>query len=216
MKKILLRILLALGVFILIVVVNLVIFNLTATRITEGIPITKTGSGHTALLVIDIQEGTTGESSYIEGYKKQSERLIRNVNQIVEEALRKNWSVIYIQSEVVNPLINLINNTMARGSEGAKLDKRLSINSDLIVTKLKNDSFLKTNLDQILQKNRTEKLVMVGLDAEHCVYSAIQAALNRGYEVAVIPEGIIAGEEDVKKRMLGEYRKLGVEIIEAE
>jgi len=54
MKKILLRFLLALGVFILIVVVNLVIFNLTASRITEGTPITKTGSGHTALLVIVI------------------------------------------------------------------------------------------------------------------------------------------------------------------
>ncbi len=64
-----------------------------------------------------------------------------------------------------------------------------------------------------LQENFTEKLVIVGLDAEHCVYSAIRAALNRKYDVAVIPNGIIAGEEEVKIRMLREYRKLGVEIL---
>jgi nicotinamidase/pyrazinamidase len=213
MKKILLRTLLALGGFILIVVVNLVIFNLTASRITEGTPITKTGLGHTVLLVIDIQEGTTGTVSALQGLKAQSDVLIGNVNQIIEKAVEKKWSVIYIKTEVANPLINLINNTMARGSEGAKLDKRLALSSDLIVTKRKNDSFHKTNLDQILQENFTEKLVMVGLDAEHCVYSAIQAALNRGYEVAVIRDGIIAGEEKVKIRMLREYRKLGVEIL---
>jgi len=213
MKKILLRFLLAIGVFILAVVVNYFVVSLLASRITEGTPITKTGSGHTALLVIDIQEGFTGESSSIEGYNNQSEKLITKVNQLIVEAGKNNWSIIYIQSEVVNPLINLINNSMARGSEGAKLDKRLSISSDLIVTKRRSDSFYKTNLDQILQDNLTEKLVIVGLDAEHCVFSAIQAALNRGYEVSVIPDGIIAGEEDVKIRMLEEYRKLGVVIL---
>ena len=41
MKKILLRLLMALGVFILVVVANYFIFSLIATRITEGVPITK-------------------------------------------------------------------------------------------------------------------------------------------------------------------------------
>ena len=56
MKKILLRIFLALGVFILIVVANYFAFNIIASRITEGETISSKGSEKTALLVIDIQE----------------------------------------------------------------------------------------------------------------------------------------------------------------
>ena len=214
MKKILLRILMAIGIFILILVINLVLFNLTASRITEGVPITATGSGQSALLVLDLQEGSTGEASANDSYKKQSQDLIMQVNQLVKEAREKDWPVIYVRSEVVNPLINILNNTMARGSEGAKIDGRLIPGPDYIVTKRKNDSFRGTELDEILEENQVERLVIVGLDAEHCVFSAIQAALNRGYDVAAIPEGIIAVEEADKIRMIGEYRELGVEIIE--
>ena len=206
--------LMAIGAFILILVINLVIFNITASKITEGVPITASGSGQSALLVIDLQEGTTGGVSVSDSYKEQSQALITYVNQLVEEAREKNWPVIYVRSEVVNPLINLINNSMARGSEGAEIDRRLISGSDHIVTKRKNDSFDGTSLDQILVENKVEKLVVLGLDAEHCVFSVIQAALNRGYEVAVVPEGIIAVEEADKIRMIGEYRELGVEIIE--
>lgn len=206
--------LMAIGAFILILVINLVFFNLTASRITEGVPITASGSGQSALLVIDLQEGTTGEVSSSESYKSQSDKLIGQVNQLVEEAGEKNWPVIYVRSEVANPLINILNNSMARGSEGAEFDRRLIPGSDHIITKRKNDSFRGTALDEILEENQVERLVIVGLDAEHCVFSAIQAALNREYEVAVVPEGVIAVEEADKVRMISEYRELGVEIIE--
>lgn len=213
MKKILLRILLALGVFILIVVANYFAFSLMSSKITKGEAISSSGSEKTALLIIDIQEGITGDICTIDDYRKQSEELIGNVNRIVEEAQEKKWSVVYIFSEVANPLINLINNSMARGTEGAELDHRLLVVSDLIVAKRRSDSFNKTNLDQILTDRQIEKLVIVGLDAEKCVLSSIEAALNRGYKVTVIADGVIAGEEPVKIRMLDTYREMGVEVL---
>lgn len=213
MKKILLRILLTLGVFILIVVANYFIFSLMSSKITEGEAISSSGSEKTALLIIDIQEGITGDICTIDDYRKQSEELIGNVNRIVEEAQEKKWSVVYIFSEVANPLINLINNSMARGTEGAELDHRLLVVSDLIVAKRRSDSFNKTNLDQILTVRQIEKLVIVGLDAEKCVLSSIEAALNRGYKVTIIADGVIAGEETVKIRMLDTYREMGVEVL---
>lgn len=214
MKKILLRILIAIGVFILIVVLNFVFFNITATKITEGVPITHSGPGHTALLIVDIQEGTTGTVSALKGLKAQSDVLIRNVNRIINDAVESEWSVIYINTEVLNPLLNLINNTMSRGSGGANLDKRLSVKSDLIVTKRRSDPFNRTDLDQILTGLNTDRVVVTGLDAAHCVNSTILAALNRGYQVVVVSDGIISNEEADKIRMLGEFRDLGVEIIE--
>ncbi|MDX2430071.1 MAG: isochorismatase family cysteine hydrolase, partial [Bacteroides sp.] len=116
-------------------------------------------------------------------------------------------------SEVANPLINLINNSMARGTKGAELDHRLLVVSDLLVAKRRSDSFNKTNLDQILTDRQIEKLVIVGLDAEKCVLSSIEAALNRGYKVTVIADGVIAGEEPVKIHMLDTYREMGVEVL---
>lgn len=213
MKKILLRLLMALGVFILILVANYFAFNIIASKITEGEPISSKGSEKTALLVIDIQEGTTGDISYIEGYRKQSEELMENVNRIIAESQEKNWSVIYVLSEVANPLINLINNTMARGTEGVEPDRRLALVSDMFVVKRRNDSFNRTNLDQLLQDQQIGRLVLVGLDAEHCILSAIQAAQNRGYDVSVYADGVIAAEEETKTRMLDTYREMGVEIL---
>ncbi len=214
MKKILFRLLMIIGGFILIVFLNFLIFSFFATRITDGVPISSPGSGNTALLVIDIQEGTTGTVSVTDSFKEHSDVLIRNINRIVGEAHEKGWSVIYIKSEIANPLLNLLNNTLARGSEGAKLDKRLSVSSDLVVTKSRSDSFNQTNLDEILTTLNTDRLVMVGLDAAKCVKNTVLAALNREYRVAVIQEGIISREEADKIMAIKEFRDLGVEIIE--
>ncbi len=214
MKKIILWILLAIGVIILIVAGNLVIFNIIASRISEGEPITNPGSEQTALLIIDIQEGTTGTVSFTESYKEQSDKLIAHLNRIAKEGLEKGWIIIYVRSEVVNPLLNLINSTLARGSEGARLDKRLNILSEFVVTKRKNDSFINTPLDKILTDNKTGKVVITGLDAGHCVMSTVRAALNRNYRVAVIPEAIITKNKADMPAIIDQFRDLGVEIIE--
>jgi len=62
-KRIFLRILLLLGLVVTVLVVNLVIFNITASKVTEGVPIENRDPERVALLVIDIQEGTTGSTA---------------------------------------------------------------------------------------------------------------------------------------------------------
>ncbi len=44
------------------------------------------------------------------------------------------------------------------------------------MVKKKNDSFANTPLDSILEEQGVGRLVVAGLDAEHCVLTAIQAA----------------------------------------
>jgi nicotinamidase/pyrazinamidase len=213
MNKILLRLLLAIVLFIVVLVANLALFNLTAAKITVGVPIENTDPDQVALIVIDIQEGTTGEVSATESYIEQSEEFIRNVNRVIEDALGKGFTLIYIKSEVVNPLINILNNSMARGSVGAELDKRLMIKPGHILTKRKNDPFTNPDLDRILTENHVGTLMLVGLDAAHCVTSTVQAALNRGYEISVVEKAVIGVTEIEKNDALDEFSKLGVEII---
>jgi nicotinamidase-related amidase len=213
MVKFLLRLLLVIIGIIVILAVNLFIFSHNAQKITEGVPIENPDTGKVALLVIDIQEGTTGKVSATEGYVEQSDAFISRVNEVIEAADARGDAVIYIKSEVVNPLINIINNTLARGSEGAELDNRLLIKPGPVVTKRKNDPFRDTDLDQILTSEGIGKLVLVGLDAGQCVHSAFLAARNRGYRVSVISDAVLAENEELRKEALDTFREEGVELI---
>jgi nicotinamidase/pyrazinamidase len=213
MNKILLRLLLAIVFIIVLLVVNLALFNLTAAKVTEGVPIDNPDPEAVALVVIDILEGTTGDISVSESYKGQSEVFIRNVNRVIDDAHAKGYILIYITSEVVNPLINILNNTMARGSEGAKLDKRVLVKPGHMIAKRKNDPFTNPELDRILTESHVGKLVLVGLDAAFCVTSTVQAAKNRGYRISVIEEAVISETEAQKKNALEEFRKLGLAIV---
>ena len=202
----------ALGIFVGILIVNLVIFNITASKVSEGVPIENRDPERVALLVIDIQEGTTGSTSITDSYISQSESLIANVNKLVADALEKGWSIFWIRSEVTNPLINILNSTMARGSVGAELDGRLDTFTGQVVVKKKNDSFANTPLDSILEEQGVGRLVVAGLDAEHCVLTAIQAAANRGYQITVFEETVIAEDEVAMAEMLEAYKEFGVEL----
>jgi nicotinamidase-related amidase len=113
---------------------------------------------------------------------------------------------------VVNPLLNLLNSTLARRSGGSALDKRLTIDSGIVVTKRKNDAFNKTELDRVLRKNRVGRMVLVGLDAEHCILSTIRGAQNRNYRVSVIQEAVIAKTDAGKAGALNRFRSMGVEV----
>lgn len=216
MVKFLLRLLMAIGLIILVLVVNFFLFSFSAQKISEGTPIENADPDHIALLVIDIQEGTTGTVSFTDGYIEQSEAFIARVNHVIEDAYRKGHMLIYVKSEVVNPLINVINNTLARGSEGADFDKRLLIKPGHVITKRKNDPFINTELDQILTEEGIGKLVLVGLDAGECVNSAFLAARNRGYALTVVENAVIAEDETSTTEALENFRAQGVELITVE
>ena len=212
-KKIFFRILLALGLVIVILAGNLAVFNIIASRISEGTPIADPPPPNTALLVIDIQEGTTGSVSALNALKEQSEKLIERVNSLAEEMHARDQLIIYVRTEVVNPLLNILNNTMARGTEGAELDPRLVILPGEVVVKRRSDSFIGTGLDQILAEHHIGKLVLVGLDAAKCVKSTALAAHNRGYSISMIDEAVISSKPELKEEAFQELRELGVEIL---
>ena len=212
-KKILIRILLAFLIFFIVVAVNLAFFIKNSKIISEGEPISVYNTTHSALLVIDIQEATTGSVSVDNCYKEHSDSFISQTNQIISAAQDKNIQVIYIRSEVNNKLVNLINNSMAPNSKGSQLDHRLKVISENIIPKEKQDAFSNPLLDEILIKHKINKLYIIGLDAAQCVYSTIQAAKNRSYRITVIREAVISETEELKAQMLVKYEELNAHVI---
>jgi len=213
MKKIILVIILLPVLMILILIINYLVFQHTAVQVSQGSPISKTDTVKRALLVIDIQEGTTGSSSDEDYYKLKSEDVINTINQIADSSARYNIPVIYIKNEITNFLINILNDTYAPGSPGSKLDSRLSVVSDIILNKNRGDAFSSLALDSLLIKNGINKLVFTGLDLAHCINSTILAANNRNYDISLISDAVLAKSDSLKKVWLDEFNQSGIEVI---
>jgi nicotinamidase-related amidase len=216
-KKIILKIIWGIiGAFILfvaVVFVNLLIFQYTATEVSTGQPIEAYAEQHAALLVIDIQEATTGEISTDTYYKEKSDALIKNINHLTEWFQHKNAAVINVRSEVTNPLLNLVNNSYAKGSIGARFDKRLKTVSGIELVKKKSDAFLNTDLDSILINNKVSEIYIVGLDAAHCVNTTVEAAKNRNYQIFIVEDAVLAKSDALKDSMMVVFRNQGVKVL---
>jgi len=212
-KKLILVIVGTIILFLIIVITNLIIFEKNASVVSKGEIIENYSQAQNALLVIDIQEATTGEVASNSFYKANSDKLIENINRISKNFIQQNRSVVYIRGEITDPLINLLNNSYAKGSLGAQFDRRLKIDSEFEVVKNRNDAFSNTNLDQILCNNKVNELYIVGLDAAYCVNKTIEAAQNRNYKINLIHEAVLSESVVKKDSMMMDFKNRDVDII---
>jgi nicotinamidase/pyrazinamidase len=213
LKKIVFGIIGTIILFVIIVFVNLIIFEKNGSVVSTGRPIDNFAEHHSALLIIDIQEATTGDVSKYPFFQKNSDDLIKTINQIAESFKGQNIQVIYVRSEIKNPMVNLLNSSYAKGSPGAKNDKRLKIVTELEVVKKGKDSFRHTDLDSILSGNKINELYIVGLDAAECINATVEAAQNRNYRVNLIDEAILSKSNEMKDSMMVIFKDKGVNVI---
>jgi nicotinamidase/pyrazinamidase len=214
MKKIVIIAASILALSILILVINYIVVEQSQSQISEGKPIDQKTTKKQAVLVIDIQEGITGKSSTSDVFVKQSEELIGVVNRLVDSSARLSIPVIYVKNEISNPLINILNNSLAKGSPGAELDSRLRVVSAYIINKDKSDAFSNPLLDSILIRGDINKLVFTGLDLARCVNSTILAATNRHYDICLISDALITKDPDsLRQDMLEKFKRRGFEIM---
>ena len=213
MKKIIISIISIPVLFILILAVNYIIFQHTVKQISQGKPITQSDTIKQALLVIDIQEGTTGNYSDYEYYKMKSDEIINTINLLADSSVKSQIPVIYIKTVLHNFLINILNDTYAPESPGARLDARLNLVSDVVFSKDKSDAFCNSALDSFLVKNAVNKLVFTGLDLSGCVNSTLLAADNRNYDICLISDAVLAKSDSVKEEKIDEFKQRGYDVI---
>ena len=214
------KLLLICGGIILTVIIVLVIiviqFVKASEKITTGTPIPNYRVEKSVLMVIDIQECTTGKHSTTHTYQNQSSNLFFRVNALVDSANNKNIPVVYIKNEITHPVINMLDNSMEKGSDRADFDNRLEIVSENIFSKDKQDAFSNPALDEYLLQEKINKIYITGLDAGYCVKSTVLAALNREYDIILIEDAIISESEILKKDSFNQMKSLGAELIRAE
>ncbi len=132
-----------------------------------------------AIIIIDLQKGLFDQP----GKPFDYENVISNINNVSQIARDKDLPVIFIQHETTEEVLRF-------ETAGWKLVDELTVSpSDYIVRKTTPNSFLKTNLHEILQKEGVNSLVVCGYATEFCVDSTVRAAAALGYPVNIVSDG---------------------------
>lgn len=130
----------------------------------------------TAILVIDLQVGLFEES----GLPYDYEATIDRINQITKAARNKNLAVIFIQHEQTQ-------GSLAFNSPGwALVDDLVVAPEDRLVRKTTPNSFLNTDLNDILVSKKVRELVVCGYATEYCVDTTVRAAAALGYAIKIV------------------------------
>lgn len=109
------------------------------------------------------------------------------INQAISLFRAAEWPVIFIQ------------HTSKRKPEGSEIWKiHPAFNCqdvDIRINKTHFSAFWNTDLEMILRKKQVDSIVVCGYMSEYCVLSTLRAAMERGFDAAIL-DGSIASLED--------------------
>jgi nicotinamidase-related amidase len=127
---------------------------------------------HTALLVVDVQQGV------VEGATRRDE-VVANVAALVDRARRADVPVIWVQHSDDDGL--------ARDTDNWRIVGELSPDpAEPLVEKRYGDSFEDTSLESVLSGLGVGRLVVVGAQTDACIRSTLHGAFVRGYDATLV------------------------------
>lgn len=128
---------------------------------------------HTALLVIDLQNGVVANA-----YRR--EEVLDTVAALVERAREAGTPVVWVQH---------VDEELQPGSDAWRIVGELSpAAGEAIVSKRYRDAFEDTELDQVLARLGAGKLLVTGAQTDMCVRSTLHGALVRGYDATLVSD----------------------------
>lgn len=129
-----------------------------------------------ALLVIDVQRGL------FEPGPHEAYAVIERINALAERARAAGVPVVYIRHETRS-------GALAHGTDGWRLAHGLQAHdSDHFVRKTTPDSFLRTDLADLLAGWGTEQVVICGYASEFCVDTTTRRAAALGFPVVLVSD----------------------------
>lgn len=140
-----------------------------------------------ALIIIDIQ------NDYFENWifpQYKPELLLAPISQTIEYAKDNGWLIIFIKHE--SPQGFLVKDT-----HGSWIHADLEWYLKDWVTIIKNhaDSFIDTDLENILQENNVKSLIITGIMTQNCVTHTAISESAKKYDVTVLRNAVTAPSE---------------------
>ena len=126
---------------------------------------------HTALLVVDVQNGVVAG-----GHARDA--VVANVGSLVEKARRERVPVVWVQHS---------DEGLVRESDNWRIVPELAPDqAEPLVEKHHGDSFEDTTLEAVLSDLDVGRLVVVGAQTDACIRSTLHGAFVRGYDTILV------------------------------
>lgn len=174
--------------------IAIVLVMLTACSLsTTGPRISRYDNPRAALIVLDMQRDFLAADGKLKVGEAQIPSLIATVNRLLDGLPGERVDVVYVANEFspTDIIANWFRNYAAiRGTTGAKLDPRVEAGRGPTFTKSAPDAFSNSKLDAHLRQREVNHVVIVGVFATGCVKHTARGALNRGYQVTVVRDGV--------------------------
>ncbi len=128
---------------------------------------------HTALLIVDVQNGVVGNA-----YER--DRVIANIQTLVDKARAEDVPVLWVQH---------FDDELPKDSEGWEYVPELErLETEPLVHKTYGDSFAATELEELLAERSVGRLVVTGAQTDACIRSTLHGALVRGYDATLVAD----------------------------
>jgi nicotinamidase-related amidase len=127
-----------------------------------------------ALIVIDMQRDVMATCP-------AAEPVLITVNGLIADSRRCGAPLVFVRHQ---------DEDLPAGSDAWQLDPRLDHrDGDTVVEKTFRDAFAATELDGVLQRLGTGRLVITGAHSDFCVQTTALSALVHGYDIALVADG---------------------------
>ncbi|MEU7959550.1 isochorismatase family protein [Micromonospora humida] len=128
---------------------------------------------HTALLVVDVQNGVVAGA-----YRRDD--VVANVADLVRRARQEGVRVVWVQHSDAR---------LVPGDDDWRIVPELvPADAEPLVEKLYGDSFEDTELESVLAGLRVGRLLVVGAQTDACVRSTLHGAFVRGYDTTLVAD----------------------------
>jgi len=139
-------------------------------------------SDNPALILIDIQKGFDDIAYW--GGQRNNPDAENNAAELLEIWRENHLLIFHIQHCSSNP--NSLLNATNAGNEFKEMVKPKI--GEPVIKKNVNSAFIGTNLQQLLDEQKINKLVIVGLTTDHCVSTTTRMAGNFGFDTFVVSD----------------------------
>lgn len=138
-----------------------------------------------ALLIIDMQKISFASKTP----RFNMKGVVKRINALSKTFREVGYPVIFIQHDGSKK------KECIPGTTAWELLSDLEIApSDFIVSKTANDSFYKSNLEDILNESGVNELVVTGCATDFCVEATVQSALVNDFNISILSNGHTTGD----------------------
>lgn len=149
-----------------------------------------------ALLVIEMQNVFRNDLNMI------SDKQLNNIKTIIEAAEKAGVNIIYVRHndshEISKSMVDWWNgDKIEYGSEGWKMIDGFDTTDKIVIDKNQYSAFFQTELHDVLQENKIEDVIIVGVMTNCCCETTAREAFMYGYRVFFINDATSTVNEEL-------------------